>query len=468
MSFIYTKYLNKPVQTKRDSDNNLLSITSSDISYKDDSQFIEIENNNYSYNINNKLIDFDFKELNTEVETVDTKKSQMFNLYNEVKNDIQITGLTESHEYLFNSSKSYLNKDNLIILDNDEYFDLVIGYSNSIDDLNVMSERKTAEKEIYDRQNTAIYDTFSNIVSTGVQLLDSNIIPNTSDNNVLSLLYSLKTVLGQTTTYLLDNRSSLTNKTTKIIDSDIYKDRGIETKKENNTITYTYLSNQQPLIDAFNSITKNVNDNSQLLSTITSLQIENNKLKRDVNDVIKSATQARENDLKKIEQLNVQILKLKDKIAELEVVDDINDTTINRDIINRYNYAYDETLKFINLILDNTEIILNMNARDFIINVKTNVDIIVTTLNKLQNNILSTIKIETSPAGVSNIINNNNLFYQLLNTFIFESNRVLFLETKNINSYIEEGDYFNTIDLLTKYNTFLQENMQNIKTLGKL
>lgn len=464
----YNKYLNTSVQTERDTDNNLLSITSSDISYTDETQFLEIENTNYSYNLNSGVIDFDFKEIDIDIETIDDKKSKMFNLYNEVKNDVNITGSIESHEYLFNSSKNFLNKDNLIILDNNEYSNLIIDYSNSIDDLNVCEQRSIAEKEIYNRQNTAIYDTFNNIVNTSIQIMDSTILPTIKDSSILSLMYSLKAILAQSTKYLLDNKSSLMNKTVKFSDFESYNKNGIPTKRENNTITYTYLSNQQPLIDAFGTISQNYSDSSKLISEITTLQLQNDKLTKDIQSALNDITKVKEDDQKIIDALNAQIVKLQTYVNELKNINlqIQNDSKLNRDVMNRYNIAYDITISIMNNLINNTDKILNSDISMLVDINKSDIENIIDGINKLQTDVLSSIKIEINN-GNSEIINTNNSFYTILNNFINDSNHILLLDS-NIKTFIEENNYYSATKILNAYKLYSQNTLHNITTLGKL
>lgn len=243
----------------RDEDNNLLSVTSSDLNYTDISQFVEIDNKDFTYNINVDSIDSEFKEFIIAEKTIAEKISDMFNLYEEVKNNINIQNAEQSHMYLFDSSKIYIGKQNLIPVDRDEYSKLTVQVENLKTQLNACNETKNAENLVRDKKLTALYSTFNSIKNGAVNIIDSTLLPVVEDNLQLQYaLNSLKSIISQPITYLVENKNELT------VEKRSFKDQRYD-------ITYNYLSNPNYFNDIFRNLLNNP-DLSRYQSEIASLK----------------------------------------------------------------------------------------------------------------------------------------------------------------------------------------------------
>lgn len=331
------------INTLRDLDNNIISVTSSDKSYLDLDQFIEIDNSSYSYN-DIGLINYNFEEFSISTSSLYDEINAFFTTYNNIKSNINVFGTEQSHEYIFNSTKDVLNRNNLTIVDSYEYSDLIIKNSNLVDDLSVKDEILNAEKELYERQLTALYETVNSIKVGSINIIDNILLPIAQNNEQLKHSFnSLKIILNQSIDYLLENKSSLAIKKTTINDFDIKDVKG--SKVVNNTIIYNYLNDEQYIRTAYDKLI-NINMND-IMSQVTNLE---NKIKElEKQNRIKDY----ENAKIEIDNLNLKIQDMKNILSILanKVIDSVDDFGL----IKIYNNIYSTILDYINVTMAKIE-----------------------------------------------------------------------------------------------------------------
>jgi len=327
-----SNYVDKSIETFRDKDDNIVSVTSSDVSYFSENQFIELENKNYKYkNIN--VIDYGFNEFIVAEETTDEKVTNFFNSYNDVKDDIKIFGQTESHEFLFNSSKDYLGKNDIIAVSSTVYSNTIAENANLKDDLRVKDELCAAKIEAAERELVALYNTMASIKNSAISIIDTSLLPITDNLQLKNTFNSLKAILGQSVEYLIENKPDLVNKKISINNYDIGADTGKEIL--NNTITYNFLNDDDYLKTKFNEMLSNP-EFAELHAIIADLRAQ-----------LSSTT-----DSEKIKQLENEIIRLNEIIESLQT--DVSNIPENQ-LIKEYNEIYDNALVYSNDLISTAD-----------------------------------------------------------------------------------------------------------------